>query len=671
MSKMQTTNQRDDRPLWFNLSFLLMWSSVAASGFGDRVITLAAQTLLGSHLKTETSGTGITAGLTFFFFLPYVILGVPAGWIADRLPRKWIMLFCDEARALILLAVFFIMPAVGEALAPAEHHWKLYAMMGAVGCLAALFNPARNATIPQIVPAKRLQSANALIIGIAVVASLIGLLVGGLLIKVDDIGSVRGCLFLGVLFYAISGTFFAFLKIHKRPRNRLGAKSKPRRVSIVPYILRHGVVWRTMATNTLVWGCAMVVYAAIMGLCKTQYGIDESQVMAKYTQMAGALGGGMLGGAVWMAWINTRRESGAMGMMCLLLAGVCTAGLAVNQDYRFGMALVFGVGFFGNGVIICFTTLLQSISPDYIRGRIMGFNTLATTVFNVAVNFAIWRMDDADTRIIAILKYMALLLVLIALWGLWRELTRPPKQGIRSPRLTSMIWHVARAYVMVWHRTRWINRHHVPADGAVLLAANHTTAIDPLVIQAGCGRIMRWVMLARFRFRLLEPIWRQVQPICLERGAGDTALIRTIICAMKDQGASVCLFPEGGLQREHRRLAPFQPGVGLIVKRSEAPIVPVWIHGTPINKHMLMHFLKPSRCTVIFGETYTPDPGWSPQQITDDLRRRLLELAATHLLTKDNASPSCPQCGESLKEVRRRKETICPNCEFDFSFVEK
>ena len=56
---------------------------------------------------------------------------------------------------------------------------ELVAVMAAVGVFAAIFNPARNATIPQIVPLRQLQSGNALIFGIAVIASMIGLGVGG------------------------------------------------------------------------------------------------------------------------------------------------------------------------------------------------------------------------------------------------------------------------------------------------------------------------------------------------------------------------------------------------------------------------------------------------------------------------------------------------------------
>ncbi|HEX7008798.1 MAG TPA: hypothetical protein VF184_02380, partial [Phycisphaeraceae bacterium] len=82
------------QPLWRNVSFVLMWSSVAASGFSDQVIRLVALPLLGVS-DAGVQASAVTAGVTFFFFLPYLAMMAPAGWLADRLPRKWIMLACD------------------------------------------------------------------------------------------------------------------------------------------------------------------------------------------------------------------------------------------------------------------------------------------------------------------------------------------------------------------------------------------------------------------------------------------------------------------------------------------------------------------------------------------------------------------------------------------------
>jgi len=600
-----------------------MWSSVAASGFGDRVIQLTALTLLGGN-QEGIDGTSITAAISFYFFLPYLLLGLPAGWLADKLPRKWIMLSCDESRALMLLLAFLLVPAAGVAAIPPDHHWKVYAMILSVGVFAAIFQPARNATIPQIVKLDHLQQANALILGIAVIASLLGMGLAGVLIDPNDSGTLRVCLWIGFLMFAVSGTFFAFLKIQRRTGAALTESDRSKVVpqKAGPYVLKHRTICRLILINMFVWGAAMVVYNAAMGLCKTQYGFSPDEVIARYVVMAMALGAGMLGGAIWVAWMNTRRESGAVAMFGLLMAGISCAALTVNHSFAVGVALAFAVGFFGNTTIICVTTLIQALSPDYMRGRVMGVNSLLDTAMTVAVNLIIWQLPNADSVVITITKVMAAAMVVTAVIGLYRELTPGPTTN----RMLNVMWRINRLYTFVWHRLRVIGRQHVPPTGSVLLAANHTAGIDPLVMQAGLMRIVRWVMVSEYRYRILEPLWRNTNPISLDGDASDLAQIRAIIHALKE-GQMVGLYPEGQLQREVRELQPLQPGVGMIARRTATQIVPVWIDGTPQKRQMFWHFALPSHTTVIFGEPYVADKSHDDEQIVEDLRQRLLALS--------------------------------------------
>jgi len=615
-------DERATPSLWRNVSFLLMWSSVAASGFGDRIMMLAAMTLLGATAD-DVEGTSVLAAVTFFFFLPYLFMSIPGGWLADRLPRKWLMLGCDEARAVILLWSFVLVPAVGIAVIPDAHHWKIYAVMAGVGTFAALFSPVRNAVVPQIVPLKQLQSANALLIGIAVIASLVGLLVGGEMIDPLDAGSVRTGLLVGALFFAVSGTFFAFLKI--RPRTAVMPAHRGKGPAAWPYLLRHRKLLVLIVISMVMWGVAFVVYNAALALARHRYGFtQEDEIFKAFARMGAALGAGMLAGAVGVAWMNTRRESGGIGMVALLLAAVCTFALAWSRSYYFALLMAFGVGFFGNTAIICITTLLQSLSPNYIRGRVMGVNSLASTATNVAVNFIIWQLPNSDTLVIGMLQGLGLLLIVIAVAGLWMETTRTPTPS----KTLNVVWRVCRTYALVWHRVRWIGRHRIPHQGAVILASNHTTALDPVLIQSGCCRVVRWVMLSEHRYRLMGFLWRKLQPVFLDRDQRDTTQVRRIVSILKDEQV-LGFFPEGGLQREHRQLRPFQPGLALIARRSGAPIVPVWIEGTPRKQGMLWHFLLPSRSTVVFGESYRPDPNWRADEMLADLRRRMLDLAAT------------------------------------------
>jgi 1-acyl-sn-glycerol-3-phosphate acyltransferase len=219
-----------------------------------------------------------------------------------------------------------------------------------------------------------------------------------------------------------------------------------------------------------------------------------------------------------------------------------------------------------------------------------------------------------------ILAFVLLVVALLA--GLALLLTRGPWLSRRF----NLVWHLCRAYTHTWHRLKVRGVENIPASGPVILASNHTTGIDPLLLQSDTRRLIRWVMLTSWRFRVLEPLWQVIEPITLDRDAGDVSRIRAIVDHLR-RGEMVGMFPEGGLQRDQRQLNPFHPGVAMIAKRSEAVIVPAWIEGTPRRRSMLLHFLQPSRCRVTFGAPYRPAPNWSRQQVLDDLRRRMEALA--------------------------------------------
>ncbi len=598
-----------------------MWTSTAASGFGDRMIMLAALALLGGLAEGTTNATAIQASTQVFFFLPYILFSLPAGWLADHLPRKWLLLTCDEARGLILLLSFFaIAAATGSVDIPEDQHWKVYVALLAIGTFASIFNPTRNAIIPQIIPTKQLQSGNAVILVINVVASMIGTVIGGRIINVDEATSVRTGLMMGALFYLISGTFFAFL----RPtRTVVVADAEPRSLwQAAIYVSHHRRVISLIVLGVLVWASAAAVSSGILGVVKSHYSLEQNDLMWAFTQIYATLGIGLLAGAVAVVAINTRKESSALSLTALAAVGACLLLFVLVPWIPMTYASTFGIGLFGNIVIINVLTLLQSITPNYMRGRVMGINSMVNTIFSVLTYFAIWRLPSADTNIIYALYALGGLLILVGCGGLFRYLTHGPMPN----RIANATWRLDRLFSLVWHRLKIIDAHNIPSTGPVILAANHTSALDPFIMQAGSLRMVHWVMLTQYRFKLAEPIWRAIKPITLDRNGGDIAKLRQVIDALK-QGEMVGLFPEGGLQRTNRELGPMEPGIGMIAKRSNATIVPVWIQGTPLRDSMTLHLLQPSRSVVTFGKPYKPDPKDDPKQITDELRNRLLALA--------------------------------------------
>jgi len=608
-------------PLWRNVNFTLMWTSTAASGFGDRMMMLAALALLGG-LVTGNEATSINAAVAFWFTLPYVLISIFAGWLADHLPRKWLLLFCDENRGLLLLLAFYMITNVsGPAAIPEPHHWKVIVILIGVGTLAGIFNPTRNAIIPQLVPRTQLQASNAIILGITVIASMIGLIIGPEIISPQAATSVRTGLLVASLFYLVSGMFFAFLRVQQTTVNK-GQKQSRSYYQAIQYIARHRRIILLILIDILVWTAASVVYCSVLGIGKINFQLESEALLKFFGRMGASIGFGMLVGACSIAWINTRRESPIVMFVGLILTGLNILIMTIVPIQTIALISSFFVGVFGNMAIISIMTLLQSISPNYMRGRIMGFNSMLTTICQVLAYLAIWQLPHADTNITYVLYVCGPLLAFAGCVGLFIYVTSGPMQT----RLTNVLWRCERLFVLVWHRLNWTGRENIPSTGPVILASNHTTGLDPLLIQAGCRRCVRWLMLTSYQFRIVWFIWKAVKPIALDLSGSDLSKFKQIVQVLKE-GEIVGIFPEGSLQRTERTLKPLQPGIAMIALRSDAWIVPVWIDGTSRKQHMLWHFFYPSRCMISYGKPFKPDPSQSHEQITDELRKRMLELA--------------------------------------------
>lgn len=611
-------------PLWRNVSFTLMWSSTAASGFGDRMMMLAAAALLGiSVTGAETSS--INAGINFWFMLPYFFLGVFGGWIADTLPRKWVLFGCDEARGVLLISAVLMAPAVGVAAIPGDYHWRVFAMLFVVGLFAAIFAPTRNATIPQLVPRNQLAAANAIIMGIAVVFSLLGMGIGGWMIDGNDAGSVRTGLFIGAILYLVSGTFWAFLRPrpHRASVHAESQRSEFRRLGeALSYIWAHKRILRMVLLSMLFWAAAYVVINSTAAFTSNRWYEEGDNLIWLINLLGMCLGGGMLVGAIAMTFLGTRRQAFWFGLLALAASAVAMVLLAVCPFYWLATVLCFVIGFFGNMALVVINTLTQNLSPNYIRGRVFGLRDISDSASNVVINLIIWRMPHADGWMFPTLLATAGVLMVVALYGLWREM----RTGALPTARLNVVIRIIALYVYVWHRLEVVGKSNIPATGGVLLCPNHTTGVDPFLLQPQCPRLIRWLMLTSYRFKAAEFIWEHADPICLDDGASNRTQIRAVIDSLND-GKMVGFFPEGSLQREHRELQPFRPGVAVIARRSGAPILPAWIEGTPLKRGMIWHFLCPSRSRVIFGKPFTPAPEWSDDQIREELRLRMLELS--------------------------------------------
>ncbi len=218
-----------------------------------------------------------------------------------------------------------------------------------------------------------------------------------------------------------------------------------------------------------------------------------------------------------------------------------------------------------------------------------------------------------------VLWALVALIVLVGLGFFARTVCDNPRQ---EPT-TGLLAGILRLYNRLMHRVRYEGLGHIPPVGKpTLFVCNHTAGIDPLLVHLASGHDIRWMMARDMRTPMLETFWNWMRIIDVDRIAGDPAAAREALRELA-QGGSVGIFPEGGLERPTNQLIPFEPGVGLIIKKSRAIVVPVVIDGTPQVDPAFASLWHPSRSRVVFHEPIDyAGSGLSAKDIAQDLFAR-------------------------------------------------
>jgi 1-acyl-sn-glycerol-3-phosphate acyltransferase len=122
-------------------------------------------------------------------------------------------------------------------------------------------------------------------------------------------------------------------------------------------------------------------------------------------------------------------------------------------------------------------------------------------------------------------------------------------------------------------------KENVPATGGALLAANHESYLDPVLVGVRLRRPVSFMAKSElFEHRAFGWLIGNLHAFPVRQGKGDRGAINETIERLKE-GHILNLFPEG-TRSEDGELAPIQSGVALVVRRAGVPIVPVAIAGS-------------------------------------------------------------------------------------------
>jgi 1-acyl-sn-glycerol-3-phosphate acyltransferase len=139
--------------------------------------------------------------------------------------------------------------------------------------------------------------------------------------------------------------------------------------------------------------------------------------------------------------------------------------------------------------------------------------------------------------------------------------------------------NLAKLLAKIFFRFRVIHPERLPQSGGLILAANHQSYFDPPLVGICSKRAVHY--LARktlMEWPFFGPLFPDMNVIPVDRDGNDMSALKTVIRKIKE-GEGVVLFPEGTRSRDGH-LQPGQAGVGLVIAKTLAPVVPVRIFGS-------------------------------------------------------------------------------------------
>ncbi|HET6625049.1 MAG TPA: dTMP kinase [Nocardioidaceae bacterium] len=351
--------------------FRNLWVGLGLSSLGDWIGLLALTAMANAFAGDSYAMKNFAiAGVLFLRVLPALIMGPVAGYIADRLDRRTTLIWGDYVRG----ALFLTIPVVGTL-------WWVFVVTVLIEAVSLVWGPAKDATIPNLVPRHRLEAANQISLATTYGSALPAAAVFTALTLVDKLyrhlfdwfpnGPIDLAIYFNGVSFIVSGLVIARLKhIPRGPAT--GSEYDGGAIKVVVDGWKY--VGQTPVVRGLVIGIigAFAAGGVVIGLART-FVADLGGGDPGYGVLFGAvflgLGLGMWRGPRLLQGLSRRRIFG----LALTGAGALLFPLALVQQLEIVTAITLLLGFLSGVAWITGNTLLGLEVPDELRGRTFAF----------------------------------------------------------------------------------------------------------------------------------------------------------------------------------------------------------------------------------------------------------------------------------------------------------
>lgn len=596
---------QDKTPLLRSTRFLPLFVTQFLSAFNDNVFKQAILLLLAIQ-ATSTSESALYANLAAgLFILPFFLFSGLAGQLAEGKAKH----------KLIRLIKFCEIPimGIGSAAILLDNTTVMLTAVFFMGLQSTFFGPLKYSILPQHVESRSLTKANGLIESATFIAILLGTVFGTYFIDQTN-GKLIIC---GIVILIATVGFVASLRIPlARPNNRdQNITLNPIKSTIDVF---QALRAQTPAVNKSVlgiswfWLTGAIILTALPTYVMNELGGEALDVTLALVIFSLSIA---IGSLLCEKLSRSRVELGLVPfgaflitLFLFMLSQVDTyhadmaESVATSNMYDAFMWMAL-TGIAAGLYTVPLYTLIQQRTEDEARARIIAANNVMNSLFMVlSAVLSIVVLSVLKLSIGTLFLLVSVLNLLVAIY----IYTKVPEFFMRF--VIYIISHIM-------YRMKTYNAENIPDEGPAMLAANHVSFIDWMLILSASPRPVRFV--------IYEPIYNSIWlhwlfkaakaiPIDSAKKNMQAFLASTSeIAKALENGELICIFPEGKLTSDGE-IDQFKRGIEMFIKKTAVPVVPIRLNGlwgsmfSRKNKWRLPR-LRWSAIEVIVGEPITPN----------------------------------------------------------------
>ncbi len=178
----------------------------------------------------------------------------------------------------------------------------------------------------------------------------------------------------------------------------------------------------------------------------------------------------------------------------------------------------------------------------------------------------------------------------------------------------------------VFFRLHTVGLENIPKSGGFILASNHVSYFDPVVVGSACPRDVNY-MAKHDLFSNGVSSWFlfKLKAFPVKRGSSDIWALKEAIRRVK-KGGGLLLFPEGRRIHIDEKEAMPEAGVGFLANKLNVPVIPVHVKGTETVLPKAAKFITFSKISVTFGKQILLDRNKSHEDIAQSIMNSVREL---------------------------------------------